>query len=86
MVKTQANNDTLTRRDQIFFTAWVIKRFKYPIQRGDSMSYKDHLDPHSELFHHANTRRKRTKSQVNGETMMTQNVIILRSNAKAHRW
>jgi hypothetical protein len=50
------------------------------------MSYKDHLDPHSELFHHANTRRKRTKSQVNGETQVTQNVILLRSNAKAHHW
>ncbi|MFZ7944669.1 MULTISPECIES: YpzG family protein [Bacillaceae] len=50
------------------------------------MSYKDHLDPHSELFHHPFTRPKRQKSQVNGQTQMTQNTIILRSNAKAHRW
>lgn len=50
------------------------------------MSYKDHLDPQSERFHHTNTRRKRTKNQVNGETQVTQNTIILRSNAKAHRW
>ncbi|MBB6445171.1 YpzG family protein [Bacillus benzoevorans] len=50
------------------------------------MSYKDHLDPQSERFHHTNTRRKRTKNQVNGETQVTQNTIILRSNAKAHHW
>ncbi|MFB6467187.1 YpzG family protein [Cytobacillus sp. Hz8] len=50
------------------------------------MSYKDQLDPHSELFHHTWTRRKKTKSQVNGETQVTHNTIILRSNAKAHRW
>ena len=50
------------------------------------MSYKDYLDPHSELFHHANTSRKRTKSQVNGETQETQTVIILKSNRKAHSW
>ncbi|MBE6185252.1 YpzG family protein [Heyndrickxia ginsengihumi] len=50
------------------------------------MSYKDHLDSHSELFHHNWTRRKRSKSQVNGETQVSQNTIILRSNAKAHRW
>lgn len=50
------------------------------------MSYKDHLDPHSKLFHHANTRRKHTKSQINGETQMSQTTIITLSNAKAHRW
>ncbi|WML56368.1 MULTISPECIES: YpzG family protein [Bacillaceae] len=50
------------------------------------MSYRDHLDPHSELFHHTFTRPKRQKSQVNGQTQVTQNTIILRSNAKAHRW
>ncbi|MDN3015285.1 YpzG family protein [Paenibacillus sp. BSR1-1] len=50
------------------------------------MSYKDHLDPHSELFHHTFTRPKRQKSQVNGQTRESQNQIILRSNAKAHRW
>lgn len=50
------------------------------------MSYKNQLDPHSELFHHNNTRRKRQNSQVNGETQVTQNTLILRSNAKAHRW
>ena len=59
----------------------------YPTNtRGDYMSYKDHLDPQSERFHYTNTRRKRTKNQVNGETQVTQNNIILRSNAKAHRW
>jgi hypothetical protein len=50
------------------------------------MSYKDHLDPHSGLFHHNWTRPKRSKSQVNGHTQLTQNTIILKSNAKAHRW
>ncbi|MBM6617024.1 YpzG family protein [Bacillus suaedaesalsae] len=50
------------------------------------MSYKDHLDPHSQMFHHNWTRRKRASSQVNGHTMMSQHNIIARSNAKAHRW
>ncbi|MEH7484299.1 YpzG family protein [Neobacillus drentensis] len=50
------------------------------------MSYKDHLDPHSELFHQNTTRPKRQNSQVNGQTQVTHNTIILRSNAKAHRW
>lgn len=50
------------------------------------MSYKDRLDQHSELFHHNWTRPKRSKSQVNGHTEMSQTNIILRSNAKAHRW
>ncbi|GIN88802.1 hypothetical protein J6TS2_51880 [Heyndrickxia sporothermodurans] len=50
------------------------------------MSYKNFLDPHSELFHHHTTRRKHTKSQVNGQTQVTQNTIILRSNSKARFW
>jgi hypothetical protein len=50
------------------------------------MSYRDQLDQHSELFHHNWTRPKRQKSQVNGETKISQNNIILRSNAKAHHW
>jgi hypothetical protein len=50
------------------------------------MSYRDHLDPHSQLFHHNWTRQKHNKSQVNGETQLTQNTIRLKSNAKAHRW
>jgi hypothetical protein len=50
------------------------------------MSYKDHLDPHSQQFHHNWTRPKRSKSQVNGNTQPSINNIILRSNAKAHRW
>ncbi|WP_338469287.1 YpzG family protein [Niallia sp. XMNu-256] len=50
------------------------------------MSYRDHLDRRSELFHHPNTRRKHTKSQINGETQPSLSVAILRSNAKAHRW
>ncbi|PLR79283.1 YpzG family protein [Bacillus sp. V3-13] len=50
------------------------------------MSYKDHLDPHSRQFHHNWTRRKRASSQVNGHTQMSQTTMILRSNAKAHRW
>ncbi|RSD25500.1 YpzG family protein [Mesobacillus subterraneus] len=49
------------------------------------MSYKDHLDPHSELFHHTWTRRKHTNHQVNGQTQVTKNTLIARSNAKAHR-
>ncbi|WHY88375.1 YpzG family protein [Neobacillus novalis] len=50
------------------------------------MSYKDHLDPHSQLFHSNWTRPKHAKSQMNGQTMRTPTNIILRSNAKAHRW
>jgi hypothetical protein len=50
------------------------------------MSYQDHLDPHSQLFHHNWTRPKRSKSQVNGNTQPSKNNIILRLNAKAHRW
>ncbi len=49
------------------------------------MSYRNRLDQHSELFHHNWTRPKRSKSQVNGHTEMSQTNIILRSNAKAHR-
>lgn len=49
------------------------------------MSYKDQLDPHSQLFHYTNTRRKHTNSQVNGETQVTQNTLRARANAKAHR-
>ncbi|MDM5210478.1 MULTISPECIES: YpzG family protein [Bacillaceae] len=50
------------------------------------MSYKDQLDPHSQKFHHNWTRPKRSNSQVNGHTQESQTNIILRSNAKAHRW
>ncbi|PLR95544.1 YpzG family protein [Bacillus sp. T33-2] len=50
------------------------------------MSYREQLDPHSELFHHTWTRRKHAKSQVNGQTEVTKTNFILRSNAKAHRW
>nr|WP_090889862.1 YpzG family protein [Evansella caseinilytica] len=50
------------------------------------MSYKDQLDQRSELFHHNWTRYKRSKSQVNGHTEMSLQNMILRSNAKAHRW
>ena len=50
------------------------------------MSYKDHLDTQSQKFHTNWTRPKRSKSQVNGQTEMSQTNIILRSNAKAHRW
>ncbi|WP_088105492.1 YpzG family protein [Halalkalibacter urbisdiaboli] len=50
------------------------------------MSYKDQLDQHSQLFHHNWTRPKRTGSQVNGHTEMSKSTLILRSNAKAHRW
>ncbi|CAH2712942.1 MULTISPECIES: YpzG family protein [Neobacillus] len=49
------------------------------------MGYKDRLDPHSELFYHTTTRPKHAKSQVNGQTQMTQATIILRSVAKANR-
>ncbi|WP_174731101.1 YpzG family protein [Mesobacillus harenae] len=50
------------------------------------MSYKDQLDQHSELFHHPWTRRKHTKSQINGQTEVSKTTRILLSNAKAHRW
>lgn len=60
--------------------------YRLSFQRGDKMSYKDQLDPHSELFHHNWTRPKRSKSQVNGHTEMSKTNFILRRNAKAHRW
>ncbi|WP_409301017.1 YpzG family protein [Peribacillus sp. SCS-155] len=50
------------------------------------MSYREHLDRQSSLFHHNWTRAKRAKSQVNGHTQMSKTNIILRSNAKAHHW
>jgi hypothetical protein len=50
------------------------------------MSYRGQLDPHSQQFHHNWTRPKRSKSQVNGHTEMSQTNIILQSNRKAHRW
>ncbi|MEC2055744.1 YpzG family protein [Peribacillus psychrosaccharolyticus] len=50
------------------------------------MSYREQLDPHSQQFHHNWTRPKRSKSQVNGHTQESQQTMILRSNAKAHRW
>ena len=39
------------------------------------MSYRDHLDPHSQKFHHNWTRPKRSKSQVNGHTEVMQRLI-----------
>lgn len=56
------------------------------LPRGDSMRFQNGVDRTRELFHHNWTRPKRSKSQVNGHTEMSQNNIILRSNAKAHRW
>ncbi|AYA74187.1 MULTISPECIES: YpzG family protein [Robertmurraya] len=51
------------------------------------MSFRDHLDQHSQLFCHTWTRRKHaSSSQVNGETRKSQAEIILAKNAKAHRW
>ncbi|MGM9928495.1 MAG: YpzG family protein [Bacillus sp. (in: firmicutes)] len=50
------------------------------------MGYRNHLDAHSQLFHSTWTRKNRSKSQINGQTQMSQTNIILRSNAKAHRW
>ncbi|MDF2606410.1 MAG: hypothetical protein K0S34_600 [Bacillales bacterium] len=50
------------------------------------MSYKDRLDQQSQLFHHTWTRPKHLASQINGQTRASQTTIILRSNAKAHRW
>lgn len=50
------------------------------------MPYFHDVDRTKQLFHHNWTRPKRQKSQVNGHTEMSQNNIILRSNAKAHRW
>ncbi|MEH7113195.1 MULTISPECIES: YpzG family protein [Bacillaceae] len=50
------------------------------------MSYQDNLDPQSQKFHHNWTRPKRVTTQVNGQTQRSQHNIILRSNAKAHKW
>lgn len=50
------------------------------------MTISNHLDPQSRKFYHNWTRPKHAKSQVNGETMLSQNNIILKSNAKAHKW
>lgn len=65
----------------------MIFSFEYQIlPRGDKMAYFHDVDRTRQLFHHNWTRPKRMKSQVNGHTEMSQNNIILRSNAKAHRW
>ncbi len=50
------------------------------------MRFNDRTEPTSRLFRHNWTRPKRFKSQVNGQTQMTLDKIILRSDAKAHRW
>ncbi|WP_129728536.1 MULTISPECIES: YpzG family protein [Bacillaceae] len=50
------------------------------------MSYRGRVDQRSELFMSTWTRPKRQKSQINGQTEPSQTNIILRSNAKAHRW
>ncbi|WP_084360972.1 YpzG family protein [Neobacillus fumarioli] len=50
------------------------------------MSYRDYLDSQSERFLYTWTRPKRQKSQVKGQTKLSHSGIILRSNAKAHRW
>ncbi|WAA09323.1 YpzG family protein [Fervidibacillus albus] len=42
-------------------------------------------DPTSK-FRQTWTRPKKGKSQINGQTELTQSDRILRSNAKAHRW
>jgi hypothetical protein len=49
------------------------------------MGYKDHLDPHSQMFHHNWTRPKRVNTQVNGHTQISQSVIRTLSDAKARR-
>ncbi|MCU9615071.1 YpzG family protein [Caldibacillus lycopersici] len=50
------------------------------------MRFPHDVDRTAQLFRHNWTRPKRSKSQVNGHTEMSQNNIILRSNAKAHHW
>ncbi|MCD4839194.1 MULTISPECIES: YpzG family protein [Neobacillus] len=50
------------------------------------MSYRDGIDAQSAKFLHTWTRPKHQKSQVNGQTRGTVSSIILRTNAKAHRW
>jgi hypothetical protein len=50
------------------------------------MSYKDHLDQQSQRFHYTWTSPKHTKSQINGQTKLTQSNIWLRRTAKANRW
>ncbi|GAA3331686.1 hypothetical protein GCM10020331_089240 [Ectobacillus funiculus] len=47
------------------------------------MSYRERVDKHSELFMNTWTRPKRQKSQINGQTQLSQTNIILQSNAKS---
>ncbi|MBM4762791.1 YpzG family protein [Bacillus sp. B15-48] len=49
------------------------------------MSYRDNLDPQSQLFVKNTTRRKHLNAQINGETQVSQNTIKARSDAKAQR-
>ena len=49
------------------------------------MSKKTPLDAKSEELHHNWTRPKRFKSQVNGNTQVSQSTQILRTSAKIHR-
>ncbi len=64
----------------------ISRSFQVSYQRGDFMSYKDYLDPHSQLFHHTWTRPKHLNKQINGQTKKSQSTMILKSNAKAHHW
>ncbi|WP_379971074.1 YpzG family protein [Ectobacillus sp. sgz5001026] len=50
------------------------------------MSYRNGLDPRSELFRHNWTRPKRAKSQVNGQTQQTQSLIILAAECKKRQF
>ncbi|ALC90790.1 hypothetical protein AM500_14075 [Bacillus sp. FJAT-18017] len=79
LISTHLTKDNLKAIDEAFVS-------QNPAPEVNRMSYRNMLDPRSGLFHHANARRKHTKSQLNGETRMSQTEIILRSNAKAHRW
>ncbi|WP_416829038.1 YpzG family protein [Ectobacillus polymachus] len=50
------------------------------------MSYRNGLDPRSELFRHNWTRPKRAKCQVNGETQETQALIVLAKETRKRRF
>ncbi|MGM9945037.1 MAG: YpzG family protein [Lysinibacillus sp.] len=50
------------------------------------MSKSDYLDPKSQKIHQNWTRKKHSKSQVNGQTEITLHNRLLRSEAKARQF
>lgn len=53
------------------------------LPKGHTKKRGDHME--SKKLHQNRKQRKPSKSQINGETELSQNAAILKSNAKAHK-